>query len=231
MDASNQQFDALLQDYLRRNRRLRRWAWLFTLVPVAIFALLSLLVASKAKEYARLSRESAQLNATIQQQKTELDEVKKRSAVQQLAINIVKQQSPGVRPKVVVYRLAVAGQVEAALTELGYSVEQRLEQANPTLANKPVDTLSYGCAVGDQDIRTVATALTKAGLLIRRIAPAEKNKDPDLIQLVSSRLTSDQKPLKISEISAWSRKTKPCPSASPPKACLWFPLPCSSRVA
>jgi len=213
VNTSNQEFDALLQDYLRRNRRLQRSAWLFTLVPVAVFAVLSLLVASKAKEYTRLSQESAQLRTTIQQQKAELEQEKEKTAVQQLAINIVKQQSPGVRPKVVVYRLAVAGPVEAALSELGYSVEQRVEQANPALANKPVDTLMYGCAVGDQDIRTVATALTKAGLLIRYIAPAERNKDPNLVQLVSSGLKSDQKTLSIADISVWRRGTEPCPNA------------------
>src|SRR5207302_9999277 len=104
--ASNQ-LDALLQEYLHRTNRLRRFAWLFTAVPLALFVVLCVLVASKAKEYLLLSQESEKLKITIQQQTTAFKELQKKNDVQQLAINIVQQQSPGVRPKVVVYRLAV----------------------------------------------------------------------------------------------------------------------------
>jgi hypothetical protein len=204
MEDSSQQVDALLQDYLHRNNRLRRLAWLFTAVPLAVFIVLCVLVASKAREYLRLSQESEKLKTTNQQ-------LQKKSDVQQLAINIVQQQSPGARPKVVVYRLAVATQVKYALDALGYFVDEKPQQANPALADKPVDTLSYGCAVSDQDIRTVATALTNAQIPIRRIAPAERNKDPNLIQLVSSPFTAaTQKPLTVPEISDWTRSNKPC---------------------
>jgi hypothetical protein len=208
--------DTLLQDYLRRNERLQRWAWISVGVPLALFVTLCVLTVLKAKEYARLSHESTELKAQIQSQEIELEKQKRQIAVQQLAINIVKEQSPGVRPKVVIYRSLIAGRVDDALRELGYTVELRSDQANPSLAGKPVDTLSYGCAVSNEDIRTVATALAKADLPIRRIVPAEKKKDPNLIQLVSSKQTaSGADPLSMSGISGWSRTGKPCQTISP----------------
>jgi hypothetical protein len=216
MGASTQNVDALLQDYLHRTERFRRFAWLFTGIPLALFIVLSVLAASKAKEYLRLSQESEKLKATIEQQITTLQQLQVKNDVQQLAIKFVQQQSPGARPKVVVYRLAVAGQVTDALKTLGYDVEQRLQQANPALAAKPVDTLSYGCGVHDQDIRTVATALTNAGIPIRRIVSAERNPDPNLIQVISSGITAEtQNPLSISEISTWTRPSRPCQGNGP----------------
>jgi len=206
----NQPVDALLQDYLHRNERLRRFAWVFTAIPLALFVLLSVLAAREGREYLRLSEE-------IRQQTIRLQELQKKNDVQQLAIKFVQQQSPGERPKVVVYRLAVAGQVTDALKTLGYDVEERVKQANPALADKPVDTLSYGCSVRDQDIRTVATALTNAGIPIRRIVPAERNPDPNLIQVISSGITEEtQNPLSISEISTWTRSSRPCQGQQPP---------------
>lgn len=211
MDTSSHQFEPLVQDYLKRTARFQRVAWIFTAIPLVVFVLLCLLVASKRKEYVQLLQESKDLKSIIDQQKTEIENSKKESANQQFVINLVKQQSPGPRPKVVVYRLAVEAQVTAALKTLGYVVEDRVDQANPKLADKSVDTLTYGCAVANQDIRTVATALNNAGIPIRRIAPAEKNKDPNLIQLVSSRFTADTMRRKsISDISNWARPDKPC---------------------
>jgi preprotein translocase subunit SecF len=203
--------DARLQNYLRRSEKLQRRAWLFTALPLAVFVFLSVLVARKTVEYERLSQASANLQSQIQQQNAELDEQRKKNAVQATAIDIVKEQSPGTRPKVMVYRLAVTGQVKAALDALGYNVEQNLKMANPLLANKPVDTLTYGCAVREQDIRTVATALTKAGITIRVITRAVRNPERNLIQLVSNGgTTEDQPALTISQISAWTRPGRPC---------------------
>jgi len=211
MSGPSAQVDQLLQDYLHRTERQRRFAWVFTAIPLAVFVVLSVLVAQKGREYIRLSAESAQLNQTIQDQKSDLDKLKQTNDVQRLAIHFVQQQSPAELQKVVVYRLAVVDQVTAALKALGYSVDERVKQGNPALANKPVDTLSYGCGVRAQDVRTVAAALTNANIPIRRIVPAEVNREPNLIQVVSSSISSDtQKALSLAEISVWTRPTPLC---------------------
>jgi hypothetical protein len=203
--------DQLLQDYLHRSEKLRRSAWVFTAIPIMLFAVLSLLVASKAVRYAELSRNLNDLNRQIQEKTAELADLQRMNVIQQLAIKIVSQPYLGTRPKVVVYRLAVANQVKAALETLGYTVEERPQQANPLLANKPVDTLSYGCSLRNEEIRTVAVALTNAGIPIRRIVPAERNRDPDLIQLVSSNLSDDARtPFSLTAISNWNRPDKSC---------------------
>lgn len=222
MSPSDHQTDTLLQNYLLRNRKLQRWAWISVVVPLALFVSLCVLTLLKAREYNRLSQESNALRTQIRLQETELEAQTQQIADKQAAINIVKAGSPGVRPKVVIYRSVIAGRVNYALGELGYNVELRSDQGNPSLASKPVDTLSYGCAVTNEDIRTVATALTKAGMPIRRIEAAERKKDPNLIQLVASSLTvSEAVPLGMSAISGWSRTDKPCPTK----------LPAATRVA
>jgi hypothetical protein len=216
MSQSGQPVDALVRDYLRRNQKLQRWAWISVVIPLAIFVSLCVLTVLKAKEYARLSQESNDLKAQIQSQEIESEKQKEQIDLQQLAINIKKTAQSGVRPHVVIYRTQIAGKVDDALRELGYTVQLHPELGNPLLTDKPADTLRYGCAVSNEDIRTVATALTKADLPIRRIIAAEKNKDPNLIQLVSSGLTaSPAPPLGMSTISAWSRTDKPCSTKGP----------------
>jgi len=219
MSPPDQHVDALLQDYLRRNQKLQRWAWISLLVPLALFVSLSVLTVRKAKEYDQKATEYNQLKTKKEDLDKQLEEQQQQLTDKQTAINIVKAGTPGVRPKVVIYRPLIAGRVDYALGELGYNVELRSAQGNPLLADKPVDTLSYGCAVSNEDIRTVATALSKANLPIRRIAAAEKNKDPNLIQLISSGRTDPKAtPLSMDAISTWSRADRPCPMKPPRSA-------------
>jgi hypothetical protein len=209
---SDQHVDSLLESYLRRNRKLQRWAWISLLAPLVLFVSLSVLTVRKAKEYDQKATEYNQLKAKKDQLDKQSEEQQQQLVDKQAAINIVKAGTPGVRPNVVIYRPLIAGRVDYALGELGYSVDLRSNQGNPSLADKPVDTLSYGCAVSNEDIRTVAAALTKADLPIRRITPATKNKDPNLIQVISSAHTDlKATPLSADAISNWSRADKPCP--------------------
>jgi hypothetical protein len=178
-----------------------------------LFVALCVLTVLKARQYGELSQKSAEMQAKIDSQQTALNQQEQKLADQQTAISIVKAGAPGVRPKVIIYHPQVAGRVDIALGELGYNVELRSNLGNPTLADKPVDTLSYGCAVTNDDLRTVAAALAKAELPIRRITIAEKNKDPNLIQLVSSAQTNlEASPLSPETIS---RPDKPCTIKQP----------------
>ena len=205
--------DARTSNYLKRNKRLQLLAWVFTAVPLAMFVWFSVLAAKQISKYAALVDKSNQLQTKVNEQESKLKEQAQSLAVKQEAINIVKEQSPGGRPKVVIYRSTIAPQVKAALGELGYDVELSSYAGNPALGNKAVDTLEYGCAVRNEDIRTIAAALTRAGLPVRRIAPAMLKKDPLLIQLIASAHTDSQAPaMSASQISSWNRPDQPCAS-------------------
>jgi hypothetical protein len=193
--------DELLRNYLRRNRSLQRWAWISIAVPLIIFIGLTVLAVNQGKKYIDLVAKSEQLQK-------EIDAKNKQLAVKELAISIVKEQNPGQRPEVVIFRPSIAPQVKEALEQLGYTVDLQSYRANPTLTDKSVDTLSYGCAVSNEDIRTIVTALAKADLPIRAIGPATRNRDPNLVQLVASGATSpNDPPIRMED---WSRSDKPC---------------------
>jgi hypothetical protein len=200
--------DALLTNYLKRNRNLQRWAWISVAIPLVIFLWLSTLTLRQARRYSVISESVQTLQIRSDELQKEIEKKNAQLAVKQLAINIVKDQNPGQRPKVVIYRPSIAPQVKEALEQLGYSVELRSALANPNLLDKPVDALSYGCAVSTEDIRTIGTALSKADLPIRWIEPANRNKDPNLVQLVASSASNpDDPPIKM---DSWSRPDKPC---------------------
>src|SRR5215510_14452906 len=193
--------DALLRNYLKRNQSLQRWAWISVAVPLVIFLGLSALTVRQGQKFLELSAKSADLQRRIEDQNAQL-------AVKQLAIDIVKQQNPGKRPKVVIFRPRIASDVKEAIEQLGYTVELRSALANPSLFDKPVDTLSSGCAVGSEDIRTIGTALAKANLPIKQIEPATRNRDPSLVQLVASSATNaTDRPI---QMESWSRPDKAC---------------------
>lgn len=200
--------DALLQNYLKRNRRLETWAWVSVAIPLIIFIGLSVLTVEQGRKYSELSARVQGLRIRADDLQKEIGAKNAQLAVKQLAINIVREQNPGQRPKVLIFRPAIAPQVKEALEQLGYTVELRSTLANPTLTDKPVDSLDYGCAVSTEDIRTIATALGKANLPIRGIDRATRNQDPNLVQLVAS---SASNPTDVPiNMETWSRPDKPC---------------------
>jgi cell division protein FtsB len=203
---------ALVEQYVEQNKTLQRVSWGLTLVALAVFAVFSILGAQKARQYIQLTQEADQLRSQIKELKQAKNNLESQNKTQQAAIDLVKQQTPGERPKVMIYRESIAPQVEAALSQLGYPPpEQKLESGNSTLASKPVDTLEYGCAIANEDIRTIAAALSQSGLPIRRIAPAQRNLDPHLVQLIASRSTNSNSPaMTVEQIKNWNRPDKTC---------------------
>jgi hypothetical protein len=200
--------DDLLQNYLRRNRKLEIWAWVSVAIPLIIFLGLSALTVQQGRKYSQLSASVQGLEKKAGDLQKEIDAKNAQLEVKQLAINIVREQNPGQRPKVLIFRPTIAPQVKEALEQLGYSVELRSSLANPSLTDKPVDTLDYGCAVSNEDLRTIATALGKANLPIRWIERATRNKDLNLVQLVAS---SASNPTDVPiNMDTWSRPDKPC---------------------
>lgn len=200
--------DALLKNYLRQNRNLQRWAWISVAIPLVILVGLSALTFRQARRYSDLSERVEALQIKSDNLQKDIEAKNAQLAVKQLAINIVKDQNPGQRPKVLIYRPSIAPQVKEALEQLGYAVELKSSLAKPNLLDKPVDALDYGCAVSTEDIRTIGTALSKAGVPIRWIEPATINKDPNLVQLVaSSESNPNDPPIKM---DGWNRPDKSC---------------------
>ncbi len=200
--------DALLQNYLRRNRKLETWAWVSVAIPLIIFLGLCALTVQQGRKYSELSASVQGLQKKAADLQEEIDAKNAQLEVKQLAINIVREQNPGQRPKVLVFRPTIAPRVKEALEQLGYNVELSTSLANPSLTDKPVDRLDYGCAVSTEDIRTIITALGKANLPIRSIERATRNQKPNLVQLVAS---SASNPTDVPiNMETWSRPDKPC---------------------
>jgi len=204
--------DHLLTNYLERNRKLQTWAWVSVAIPVALFVLFSALTIREARRYAALSEKIESQRETIAKQQKQIDEQRNQIAISGTAISFVSKSNPGPRPTVDIYRRSIAGQVVPALKELGYNVQLIPSQENPNLVEIPVDTLEYGCGVSNEDIRTIAVALTEAGLQIRRIDAATKKPDPHLVQVIASGMTRAMglSTMTVDQIKAWSRPDKPC---------------------
>jgi hypothetical protein len=216
---SGNEGDALLAKYLKRNRWLQSFAWISVAIPLALFVLFSVLTAREASRYTELQDQIQTQEKTIAAQQSkiasqaaDIEKQQQQIVVSQTAISLVKEQSPGQRPRINIYRKSIAGQVVPALRELGYVVELMSSQANPTLQDVPVDTISYGCGVRNEDIRTIAVALTQAGNPVRRIEPATRKPDPDLVQVVASLQTRESglSPLTVDQIKSWSRPNPVC---------------------
>lgn len=199
-----------LDSFLRRERLWRRFTWLATLPPIALFILFVYLSAREMRNYQGLSQKNSQLEAQIEEKKVELEQRKKDLATQGFALSLVRENSTGPRPRIVFYRASVADQINQALGQLGYEVTLS-DYRNPAVQYKPVDTLEYGCGVTAEDIRLIGTALLKGGLPVRRIAPAVNLKDPLLVQYIATKYTDSAKnSLSPEQILSWTRTTKPC---------------------
>jgi type II secretory pathway pseudopilin PulG len=181
-----------------------------------------MLIAAGAAAWAFLAQKKAVVEEKKAQEseqavKSQLDQIKRQQdeiATKQTALGYVIQQAAGPRPRIVLYRQPT-DQLLPALSQLGYREIQVLpQQSNPNLQTLPVDTLVYGCGVTSEDIRTIAVALSGAGLPIRRITAAQRKPDPHLVQLIASAPTNamNLSPMTLDQIKGWNRPDKPCAS-------------------
>jgi hypothetical protein len=205
-----------LDSFLRRERLFRRFTWLATFVPIALFILFLYLTAREIRKYEGFRDENAQLQSQIAGKKADLDALNKTLADKEFALEVARQNNSGPHPYVRFYRAPVADQIKQALGQsgLGFNVDPKLSDypGNPALKDKTVDTLEYGCGVTSEDIRAIGLALLKGNLPLRRIAPAVKLKDPMLVQYIASMHTdSNKESLSLEQIQQWTRPTKPCP--------------------
>lgn len=183
-----------LQRFLERDQQLRRWTWFSLIFPLGIFVVLVVMVGREMAHLAELRQQDNDLQIKIGDKEKKLTELQQKQNASELAVTAVKNTRPeGALLKIMYYR--DVPNLQAALDQLGIKrVQENYAQANPTLAKKPADTLAYGCAVSEQDLRLIAAALIQAGVPIRRVTPAEKKQDPLLVQLIASIKTDSSKP-------------------------------------
>lgn len=172
----------------RRQRRLFVIAWGATLLPLVPFTYLTW------QSYL-LNRDVQQAQVTLEDAKTELlkVEAQKNKAVADLAEtegkletqrNVAKEYRRLSNIKIRFYRESDRAVVEKALLSLGFVVDARLGQS-PLISRQP-NTIAYGRSVPLDDLWEMAIALVKAGFPLKRIVPAVRQPDPELIQIYAS---------------------------------------------
>ncbi|HET8891024.1 MAG TPA: hypothetical protein VFQ41_19125 [Candidatus Angelobacter sp.] len=192
-----------LEVFVQREKKLQRWIWISVLVPLALFVGLMVMVSNELKTFNDLKKQVEANKLKIAAQKEEL-------AKNDLALSAYQSQRSGEAPRIIYYRSSIGPTLIGALKQLGFNptVEENVKQANPALAGKAADTLVYGCAVSEQDIRVIAAALIKAGIHIRRIVVAAKKPDPLLVQLVASPVSDPNQP--DIDPATWKKNTPGC---------------------
>ena len=91
--------DALLRNYLRRNRNLQRWAWISVAIPLVIFLALSALTVQQDRKYSKLLAMVEAQNAIIRTQKAEIARANaeakdSRGRISELEAEISRQEHP-----------------------------------------------------------------------------------------------------------------------------------------
>lgn len=199
-----------LDTFVQREKKLQLWIWASVLVPLALFATLFVMVSNELKTLDHLRHQDQELQQTIKENNKKIAAQEEELAKNDLALSAFKSQHSRTVPSITYYRLSIGSQLMGALQQLGFNtpVAVREDQANPTLRDKPVDTLMYGCGVTEQDIRIIAAALIKGNIPIRRIAPATKKRDPLLVQLIASAKANSNGP--SIDPASWKKPTPDC---------------------
>jgi hypothetical protein len=199
-----------LEVFVQREKKLQRWIWISVLVPLALFVALMVMVSNELKTFNDLKKQVEAKQKEIKQYELKIAAQKEELAKNDLALSAYQSQRSGEAPRIIYYRSSIGPTLIGALKQLGFNpmVEENVKQANPTLAGKAADTLVYGCAVSEQDIRVISAALIKGNIPIRRIAAATKKRDPLLVQLIASaKADSNGPPI---DPATWKKNTPGC---------------------
>lgn len=172
----------------RRQKRLFVVAWAATLLPLLAFGYLTFQSVELKHELVELKHQADKSRTELK----ELDETKIRlnTEIAQLTDKLEAQRSAtkhyrdyaGIRIRF--YRESDRAVVEKALVNLGFKIDSTLGQSR--LINLAPNTIAYGRDVAPEDLRDIAVALVQAGFPLKRIAPAQTQPDPKLIQIYAS---------------------------------------------
>lgn len=172
----------------RRQRRLLVIAWSATLLPLVPFIYLTWqsVVLNRDVQQAqdRLTEARDELQKVEEQRKGAMEELAQTSAKLEVQRNVAKEYRRISNIRVRFYRESDRAVVQQALEGLGFAVDASLGQS--TLINRQPNTIAYGKLVPLDDLWEIATALVKAGFPLKRLAPAVRQPDPQLIQIYAS---------------------------------------------
>ena len=184
-----------------RQKRLLVLAWAATLVPLIMFGFLTARLVQVKREVGQIEAKKAQL----------LDEIgglEKKLAYTTQDLAGERESAKHYREfagiKIQFYRDEDRARVEAALEAKGFQVEAR-KGSSPLIPGK-ANAIAYGSLVASQDLRDIAIALVEADFPLKRIAPATKQPDPNLIQIYAS--------AKAEESCGCSRSSRSAPGRS-----------------
>jgi len=175
----------------RRQRRLMLLAWGATVLPLIAFAYLSwqswTLRQENAQAQAQIDSVRAEhdgLATRVEQARTELQELNAELTAARASAKHYRDFA-GIRIRF--YRDSDRAVVEKALASRGYNIDTEL--GTSSLIDRQPNTIGYGRLVAAEDYRNIAIALVEAGFPLKRIAPAERQPDPKLIQVYASALS------------------------------------------
>ena len=203
---------------VRRQKQLIAFAWAVTMLPLLVFAYLSW---QSVELHDKLQAERAEVGRLLDERTTVsgdlktlgADLVKARAEKERLQTEIAKAHKElelqtesarryrnlaGVRIRF--YRESDRTIVEGALRKLGFKLETELGSSQ--LLNRAPDTIAHGSNVSEADLQDIAVALVEAGFPLRRMTKAEKQPDPNLIQIIASVRADQCGPLSVQEIRA-----------------------------
>ena len=178
----------------RRQKYLLMFAWAATLLPLVAFAYLTW----ESIELKRKVDNERKLVAQAQAERQELEKTKTR-LTEEIAkfegkLDAQRKATQHYRDfagiRIRFYRESDRAVVEQALVNLGFKIDSALGQSK--LIDLQPNTIAYGRDVATEDLRDIALALVQAGFPLKRVAPAQTQPDPKLIQIYASKET-DQK--------------------------------------
>jgi hypothetical protein len=196
---------------VRRQKQLIVLAWVVTMLPLAVFGYFSW---QSVELHEKLAAERAEVERLLSERTTVSDDLVKaraeRERLQKEIANARKElelQTDSARRyrnlagvHIRFYREADRKVVEAALQKLGFRIETELGSSQ--LLNRAPDTIAYGSNVSEADLQDIAVALVEAGFPLRRMTQAERQPDPNLIQIIASVRADQCGPLDVQEIRA-----------------------------
>lgn len=165
----------------RRQKYLLAFAWAATLLPLVAFVYFTWESVELKREVDRAKTDLQSLEKTRAQLKAEIAQLAGELDSQRKATQYYRDYA-GIRIRF--YRESDRAVVEKALVNLGYRIDSTLGQSK--LINLGANTIAYGRDVAPEDLRDIAVALVRAGFPLKRVAPAQTQPDPKLIQIYAS---------------------------------------------
>ncbi len=172
----------------RRQQRLMLLAWSATLLPLVAFGYLTWQSWVLSEQVQSAQQTLEQARAALQTVQSQANQARADLEGTKVALDAQKQNTIHYRRfagiKIRYYRPSDRALVEKALAGQGFDVEAGL--GSSALIDREPSTLGYGERVSVEDRNDIAVALVTAGFPLKAIRAAERQRDPQLLQIYAS---------------------------------------------